>query len=150
MSRSSESSTAHPNLIQGLVKSLWRVAGRAESKRPASVSYPKLSPIARKLSGLDNLRERRDSVFVVLNLLIQMPLHYPRLKLAYVGYARERSELRLKAKSCSNDSFTYHDSRARIPFAAGQCWAVTYSLFRFHEANLTRPADNPKISCVPA
>lgn len=76
-----------------------RRESRIETTSEGKIS--ELSPIARKVSGLDNLRERRDSVraprFVVSNLLIQMLLHDPRLKLAYGGYASERSKKDLSA-----------------------------------------------------
>src|SRR6185436_11794955 len=76
-----------------------RRESRIETTSEGKIS--ELSPMARKVSGLDTLRERRDSVraprFVVSNLLIQMLLHDPRLKLAYGGYASEQSRGDLSA-----------------------------------------------------
>jgi len=80
------------------------VMARRRESRIETTSEGKISELSlmtRKVSGLDNLRERRDSVrapgFVVSNLLIQMLLHDPRLKLAYGGYASERSKKDLSA-----------------------------------------------------
>jgi hypothetical protein len=76
-----------------------RRESRIETTSEGKIS--ELSPMARKVSGFDNLRVRSDRVraprFVVSNLLIQMLLHDPRLKLAYGGYASERSQSDLTA-----------------------------------------------------
>lgn len=86
-----------PRLSQIVMARRWE--SRIETTSEGKIS--ELSSIARKVSGLDNLRERRDNIraprFVVSNLLIQMLLHHPRLKLAYGGYASERSQSDLSA-----------------------------------------------------
>lgn len=86
-----------PRLSQIVMARRWE--SRIETTSEGKIS--ELSPIARKVSRLDTLRERRDSIhaprFVVSNLLIQMLLHDPRLKLAYGGYASERSQSDLSA-----------------------------------------------------
>lgn len=53
-----------------------------------------LSPIAREILGIDRAARGRTSPslhFVVSNLLIQMLIHDPRLKLTATGYANEKS-----------------------------------------------------------
>jgi hypothetical protein len=67
-----------------------REESRIETTSEGKVS--ELSPVARKVSGLESRGSAHPRRFVVSNLLIQMFLHDPRLKLAYGGYANERSK----------------------------------------------------------